>query len=191
MMQFQPAIEFISDKLKRELPAYLTYHSYDHIIDVYQAAENLGKLENITDHEMQLLLTAALFHDSGFIEGAANHEECSCRIAEKYLPAFEFTHDDIKTISGMIMATRLPQTPKNLLEEILADADLDYLGRDDFFRISNLLYNEFIYAGVVKNINEWNKLQVSFFESHHYFTNAALKLRQDKKQAHLEILKSK
>ncbi|WP_295676460.1 HD domain-containing protein [uncultured Mucilaginibacter sp.] len=190
-MQFQAAKEFILNKLKRELPAHLTYHSYDHVMDVCEAAENLGKLENITIHEMQLLLTAALFHDSGFIEGAANHEEGSCRIAELYLPNFGFGTGDIEKISGMIMATRLPQTPKNLLEQIIADADLDYLGRDDFFRISDLLYKEFAYGGVVKNIDEWNKLQVSFFESHYYFTNAAINLRQDRKQAHLEILRSK
>ncbi|BAU53459.1 HD domain-containing protein [Mucilaginibacter gotjawali] len=190
-MQFQSAKKFISDKLKRELPAHFTYHSYDHVMDVYQAAENLGKLENITDDDMQLLLTAALFHDSGFIEGATNHEEGSCRIAQLYLPNFDFNTCDIEKICGMIMATRLPQTPKNLLEQILADADLDYLGRDDFFKISDLLYNEFVDAGVVKNIGEWNKLQVLFFERHHYFTNAAINLRQDKKQAHLLILRSK
>ena len=190
-MQFQPAKVFISDKLQRELPAHLTYHSFEHVMDVYEAAEKIGKLENITDHEMLLLLTAALFHDSGFIEGAVNHEECSCLIARQYLPNFDFSPGDIKKICGMIMATKLPQLPNNHLEEILADADLDYLGRDDFFRISNLLFNEFMHAGIVKNIGEWDKLQVSFFENHHYFTNAALMLRQNKKQAHLEILKSK
>jgi len=188
-MQFQAAKAFISDKLKQELPGHLTYHSVDHVMDVYQAAENLGKLENITDHEMLLLLTAALFHDSGFIEGAANHEECSCLIARRYLPNFDFSPDEIEKICGMIMATKLPQLPKNHLEEILADADLDYLGRDDFFRISNLLFKEFTHAGIVKNIDQWDKLQVSFFESHHYFTESALKLRQGKKAVNLGLIK--
>ena len=111
-MQFQKAKAFILDKLKHELPVHLTYHCYGHVIDVYQAAENLGALENINDDDMQLLLTVALFHDSGFIEGAANHEESSCRIAKQYLPDFGYTGDDVAQISGMIMATKLPQLPK-------------------------------------------------------------------------------
>lgn len=188
-MQFQQAKTFILTKLKSELPAQLTYHCYDHVIDVYHAAENLGKLEKINTNEMPLLLTAALFHDSGFIDGAKDHEQSSCSIAKQYLPGFGYTADDIEKICGMIMSTKLPQLPKSRLEKTIADADLDYLGRDDFFPISNLLYKEFLDAGVIKNPDEWNRLQVTFFENHHYFTESAIKLRQKKKEANLQLIK--
>jgi len=187
-MQFEKAEKYILDRLKIELPAHLTYHCYEHTLDVYSAAEKLCDLEKINAYQKKQVLTAALFHDSGFIVGANCHEEESCRIAEQCLPSFGYTNDDLVPIKGMIMATRLPQSPKNHLEEIIADADLDYLGRDDFFRISNLLYQEFRFAGIVRTPEEWNKLQISFFQSHHFFTDTALKLRQGKKMAHLKLI---
>jgi len=161
------------------------------VVDVYHAAENLGTQEHISGYEMRLLLTAVLFHDTGFIRGVNGHEEESCRIANQYLPGYGYTIDEIKKINGIIMATKIPQLPKNHLEEIICDADLDYLGRDDFFPISDNLYNEFKENRIVSSENEWNKLQVAFFESHHYFTNTASKLRQGKKQEHLQLIRSK
>jgi hypothetical protein len=90
----------------------------------------------------------------------------------------------------MIMATRIPQTPHNLLEEILADADLDYLGRDDFFIIGNRLYDELAMYGIVNDRYDWNRLQVRFLENHHYFTQTAIRMRKAKKEEHLQLIKS-
>ena len=190
-MQFKQAKEFILDKLKKELPENLTYHTLAHVLDVCNAAENIGILERITRYEMKLLLTAALFHDAGFISGSKFHEEGSCKMASEYLPGFGYTADEIEKVNGIIMATKIPQAPKNHLEEIICDADLDYLGRDDFFGTSDTLYTEFTDAGIVNNENDWNKLQVKFFESHHYFTKASLKLRQQKKNENLIAIKLK
>jgi uncharacterized protein len=77
------------------------------------------------------------------------------------------------------------------LEEILADADLDYLGRDDFFIIGETLYREFKTLGIVNNEEEWNQLQVRFLENHHYFTKTSVNLRQAKKEEHLKQVKAK
>jgi len=89
------------------------------------------------------------------------------------------------------MATRIPQTPHNYLEEVLADSDLDYLGRDDFYTISARLYKELSESGVVAGDKEWDFIQVRFFEAHHYFTDVAKSLRQETKMKHFEYLKSK
>jgi uncharacterized protein len=128
-MQFKQAGDFITKKLKKELSANYIYHNIDHTNDVYQAAESIGKQENISAHDMKLLLTAALYHDSGFLKFSNGHEEESCRIAAEALPRYNYTENDINLICGMIRATRVPQSPKTLLERILVDADLDYLGR--------------------------------------------------------------
>lgn len=188
-MYFEKAKTFILAKLKSELRPEFSYHSFDHVIDVYSAAEKLAVSENIGPDEKKLLLTAALFHDAGFIVGPQDHEEESCRIAGKYLPNYGYNEADIATIAGMIIATRLPQQPTTLLEEIIADADLDYLGRDDFFLISDRLYQEFLSTGVVKDYDDWNKLQVRFFENHHYFTASAKRLRDKEKAKNLEAIK--
>ncbi|MGI4022384.1 MAG: HD domain-containing protein [Janthinobacterium lividum] len=189
-MQFENAGQFILNKLSK-LPPHLSYHSIEHTQDVYDAAEKLGKQENISDYEMKLLLTAAWFHDSGFLKGAQNHEEESCRIAKQFLPDYNYTTEEIDRICGMIMATLIPQSPKNHLEEILADADLDYLGRDDFFTIGDKLFAELSIFGFLNTTDEWNRLQVCFLESHHYFTPTAIQQKQAIKEAHLALVKSK
>ncbi len=190
-MQFEKVKKFILDKLKKELTKNLTYHSLGHIKDVYKAAENLAALEDVNDADKRLLLTAVLFHDSGFLISQKEHERLSCELAQKHLPDFGYTPLEIEKISGMIMATQIPQTPNNKLEKIICDADLDYLGRDDFFTIGDKLFDELVMYGIIDSENEWNKLQVRFLEKHHYFTTSAKKLRKDKKAANLLIVKSK
>ena len=190
-MQFEKVKKFIIGKLRKELTKNLTYHSLGHIKDVYAAAENLAKLEKIKGEELTLLLTAVLFHDSGFLISQKDHERLSCDLAKENLPNFEYTSAQIEQICGMIMATQIPQTPHNRLEEIICDADLDYLGRDDFFTIGDKLFAELVMYGILDNEQEWNKLQVRFLEKHHYFTQSAKKLRKDKKAENLQIVKSK
>jgi hypothetical protein len=90
----------------------------------------------------------------------------------------------------MIMATRIPQTPHNLLEEIIADADLDYLGRDDFWTIGNKLFTELQMYSIIQTEDEWNRLQIKFLEQHHYFTRTAIETRKQKKDEYMAILKN-
>jgi len=190
-MQFEKVKKFILGKLRKELPKNLTYHSLGHIKDVYTAAENLAALEKVSDDDITLLLTAVLFHDSGFLLQQKEHEKLGCELVRKYLPDYEYSAVQIESICGMIMATRIPQKPHNKLEKIICDADLDYLGRDDFFTIGNKLYDELCMYGIISSENEWNKLQVRFLENHRYFTATAKKLRKAKKDEHLAFIKSK
>jgi uncharacterized protein len=189
MTRYEKTKNFIIDKLSRELPSNLYYHGVHHALDVLGAAEQLGLQEKISDHELELVRVAVLFHDSGFIQGAKNHEQTGCELAKKNLPVFGYTNEEIDTICGMIMATAYPQKPKNHLEEIVCDADLDYLGRDDFFTIGNTLLKEMNTNGSVTTEDDWNKLQESFLGSHHYFTETANRLRNKKKQEHLEKIR--
>ena len=190
-MQFEKVKKFILDKLKKELTKNLTYHSLEHIKDVYTAAQNLAELEKINGDDLTLLLTAVLFHDSGFLFSQREHERLSCDLARKNLPQFEYSPEQIESICGMIMATKIPQSPQNELEKIICDADLDYLGRDDFFTIGDKLFDELCMYGIIDSEHEWNKLQVHFLEKHHYFTTSAKKLRKEKKAENLAIVKSK
>lgn len=189
-MQYENARSFILDKLQQELPLHLSYHSVGHVEDVCKATAEIAGKEGVSGEELTLLLTAALFHDSGFLYGATEHEKKSCEIAGEYLPAFGYNESQIERICGMIMATRIPQTPHNLLEQIIADADLDYLGRDDFFTIGNRLYEELAMYGIVNDKSDWNRLQIRFLENHHYFTRTAIESRKAQKDKHLEIIKA-
>ncbi len=190
-MEFKKVEKFILGKLKKELPKNLTYHSLGHIKDVYSAAQSLAKLENVKGEDLTLLLTAVLFHDSGFLKQQKDHERVGCEFVREYLPEYNYTEEQIEKICGMIMATKIPQTPHNKLEQIICDADLDYLGRDDFFTIGNKLWDELCMYGIINTEVEWNKLQVRFLENHHYFTTSSKSLRKKKKAENLALIKSK
>jgi predicted metal-dependent HD superfamily phosphohydrolase len=189
-MDLQKARNYIESRVLRDWPEGLSYHSAEHIHDVYSAAERLAASEGVNGKDLDLLRTAALYHDVGFVKMAKNHEARSCDIARESLPGFGYNDEDIERICGMIMATNIPQEPRDLLEEILADADLDYLGRDDFWTIGALLYNELRHYGVISNVDQWNGLQIRFLEQHHYFTRTALETRKANKDAHLALLKA-
>lgn len=184
-MDFKAAKEFILNKLKKELKPDLYYHCYNHTTDVYEASKKLAKMEQITEKELILLKTAALFHDSGFLMGYKNHEELSIQFVKERLPEFGYELSDIETICRMIQSTQLPQKPQNLLEKILCDADLDYLGRDDFFMIANKLLCEWNENGMNTSLKKWYHIQVDFLKSNSYFTDSAIILRDEKKSKNL------
>jgi hypothetical protein len=185
-MQIEQARVFILDKLNSELPEHFYYHNALHAVDVYTASNRIAQKEGIGTHEQLLLLTAALYHDSGFLNGQTDHELKSCEIARLYLPRFEYSPDDIEQICDIIMATKLPQNPHNHLGQIICDADLDYLGRNDFFVLSKKLFSELVITDGLKTELDWDKIQVGFFKSHHYFTKTAIETRGPVKQEHLE-----
>ena len=190
-MEYEKIKKDILQKLKEHLPEHLSYHSVVHVKDVINAVEKIAIAEGISGEELMLLKTAALFHDTGFLYGAKDHEEKSCDIAAEHLPKYGYKDEQIQKIKGMIMATKIPQSPANHLEEIMADADLDYLGRDDFFTIGNKLFEELTMFGIVNSERDWNLLQEKFLESHHFFTQTSIQTRNQKKNENLEIIKSK
>jgi len=181
----------ILSRLKDELDSRLGYHNIAHTLDVLEQAEVIAIQEKVTDkHDVLLLKTAAIFHDSGFLFVYKNHEEKGCEIASESLKNV-FSEEDIKKVCGMIMATKIPQTPNTLLEQIICDADLDYLGRNDFEPISRNLYKEFIFFKIIPEDIIWDHIQIKFFESHHYFTGTSITKRNEMKLKHLNILKER
>jgi uncharacterized protein len=190
MDRYTKAKQYILEKQRAELPSNLYYHGFHHVLDVLQAAELLGKMEGVNEKDMELLRLAVLFHDSGYIISAKDHEKSGCNLAKESLPGYGYSGKEIETICGMIMATEYPQKPQTHLEEIICDADLDYLGRDDFFEIGSTLYKELNESGSIHSENDWNKLQETFLTSHHYFTKSATELRKAKKEEHLNQIRS-
>jgi hypothetical protein len=88
------------------------------------------------------------------------------------------------------MSTKLPPKPTNLLENIICDSDLDYLGRTDFIPVSNTLFKELKAQKKMGSLNDWNKMQVKFISGHQYFTKTARSLREVNKQLQIERIQS-
>jgi uncharacterized protein len=184
--EFERATRHALGRLEAELPPELYYHNVHHTRDgVMPAALRYARLSGVNHHDVRLLEVAAAFHDVGFIYRVEGHELAGARVAAQTLPEFGFDSCQIEKVIGMILATRLPQTPFNLLEEILADADLDVLGRDDYFARNELLRRELAAHGHIVSDEEWRLEQIEFLKNHAYFTEAARKLRQSGKEKNI------
>lgn len=186
---FDAARRYALQRLETELPAVLVYHSVAHTRDdVVPAVERLAEREGVQDEDLLLLRTAAWYHDLGFVEDETGHEEIGARIARQVLPRFGYSPAQIETVCGIIVATRLPQTPTTHLQQIMADADLDLLGRDDFWMLNQALRDEEAALGQPHTDEEWYGSQLAFLQAHHYFTPAARELRGEGKEHHVRAM---
>jgi uncharacterized protein len=176
-------------RLERELPPALCYHSLHHTRDdVVVAIDRLAAAEGVTGEDLLLLRTAAYFHDLGFIEQREQHEAISARFAAEMLPRFGYQPAQIELIAQIIMVTRLPQSPSTLLEQIMADADLDVCGREDFLARNQCLRAELASIGIASTDREWYADQLRFLQLHRYWTAAARAARDTQKQANIAAI---
>jgi len=188
---YDGAIAYALGRLRNELPASLSYHCAWHTEgDVLPAVRRLAESAGKSRSDVRLLETGAAFHDLGHIHSSARHEAIGVEIAYEVLPRYGFSPVDIGRVAAMIMATRMPQSPNNSLEQLLADADLDSLGREDFLDISKALWQERVALGIPHSWPAWLELQLLFLRSHRYFTDAARALRDDGKQRNIELLET-
>jgi len=189
---FTGARHYALTRLERELAPDLAYHGLRHTqADVLPAVARLAEREGVTGEARELLETAAAFHDLGFIEQYAQHEAASVRLASEALPGFGFSAAQVGLVVGMIWATRLPQTPRTPLEALLADADLDVLGRTDFWELNQALRQELTARGRVIKDTVWYTAQLRFLRGHRYFTAAARELRDEHKRHNVGLLASR
>jgi uncharacterized protein len=169
--------EFVLNLLKDNLSKDLYYHNPEHTLYVLEKALEIGRNEGCTEVELDLIGAAALWHDTGYTKTYRNHEEESCMMARQYLPDYGYSSVEIEKIIGMIMATKIPQVPKNKLEEIISDADLEYLGTAGFETKAFELFRELQFINPALTKEKWNHTQVLFLKKHHYFTRFCIENR--------------
>ena len=189
-MEYHKAKDYIIARLVKELKPELTYHNIDHTIDVMRSVCRIAEGEGYHSNELVLMQTAALYHDSGMLVSYKGHERESVKIAREVLPGWEYTESDIERISKMILTTEMHQSASTPQEQILCDADLDYLGREDFFWIAQSLRLEWNTLNIRKTtLREWYEFQIEFMEGHTYFTETARQLRNAGKENNLQQIK--
>ncbi len=168
------------------------YHSLDHTKEVVEAAEIVGKELQFDEEAMEVILVAAWFHDTGYYEDHENHEILGVRKATDLLNELGVRLEFTERVAGCIKATRMPQTPQNIEEMALCDADLYHLSTDKYFEKCDLMREEFEVAWD-KSYSEpdWIKENIRFFESHKYFTEYALRELAPGKAKNYKALKKK
>jgi class 3 adenylate cyclase len=180
----------IITKLKIELDEHLYYHSVHHTLNVEKAAIKYAKLEGLSSKETMLLRTAALFHDSGFIVRYDNNEHIGVKIFEKYAGNCGYSPTDVNAVASMILSTNNRIEPQTLSEQILCDADHDYLGRKDYHFIAKKLRKELEFFKGKLSDKSWLEMQIEYLETKHkYYTISAFNLRHLGKLKRIEELK--
>jgi ligand-binding sensor domain-containing protein/class 3 adenylate cyclase/predicted metal-dependent HD superfamily phosphohydrolase len=188
-INYYKAERHIMKVLEKKLSPALHYHSIAHTKDVCKAVERIALLEGVADEGLFLLKSAATYHDAGFVESYEKNEPVGARMAGEILPKYGYTKNHIEQIRELIFVTQIPHQPKNKLEEIICDADLDYLGRDDFHEIADKLRLELREHGKIDSDRKWDEIQVMFLTQHQFFTETAKKTRQENKMKNLEDIK--
>jgi uncharacterized protein len=178
----------VLDKLRGELPQYLAYHGMNHTLDVSNVCEQYIRREKLGERDRYLLRMGAIVHDMGFLIGAVNHEAVGAEMAGALMKDLGMKQDVINEVKGLVMATKIPQTPLNDLQKIICDADLDYLGRDDYPTISVKLFAELKHMNIITTEEQWKNLQINFLKAHQFQTSFAKKNREPKKQYWLKKL---
>ena len=176
----------VSEQLTK-VPENYPYHDRNHTLDVFEAAYQSAKHHQITAEDQLILCSAALLHETGMAEGHRDHEEKSIAFAQNTLPALYYTKEQIEHISQLIRCTKMPQSPFDLLSQILCDSDLDYLGRSDYVEKSEKLRQEWIINdGFSPDRKVWLEIQVQFLKEHHYFSLYSQKKRNEGKLKNLK-----
>ena len=182
--------EKIFDDLSNILDENYSYHNLDHTKRVIRAAVDIGSNYDLSDKDWRCLLTACLLHDYGFIESHVEHEKISAKLSSQILPKYGFSENEIEIINSLIIVTKLEKKPKNLLESIIRDSDLEYLGSEDFIKISPLLKKEWINCEVVKSDSEFYKIQYEFILNHSFYTDFMIKNSSNQKKENIDYAKS-
>lgn len=191
-INYKNAEKYIVKRLAGDLPSGLHYHGIHHTMDVCNAVERLAIWEGVKGEELYLLKTAALYHDAGFIDSYESNEPIGANLAKEMLPNFGYTAEQIQQVIELIEATKMPQNPKNHLEQIMCDSDLDYLGRADFYLIAETLRQELIEFGKLEDDPmKWVEMNIGFLSAHQYFTKSSQSRRQPEKEKRIEELKQK
>lgn len=180
----------IVNRLKALLPDEVVYHDISHTLNVEKAAMRFARLEGLDEESIQLLRTAVLYHDAGFVVEYLHNEPFGITMAENALPKFGYSEEHISVVRSIIASTASNKKPNNLLEQIMCDADHDYLGRADYFTVAKKLRIELENYGQTMSEIEWIEFQLNYLEKvHRFYTVTAKNIRLQAKKAHIEELK--
>jgi predicted metal-dependent HD superfamily phosphohydrolase len=170
----EKASEFVAALFRERLPVHLVYHTYKHSEMVARMAEKIGEGMELGEEGIEVVTLAGWLHDTGYTELYKGHEEISVRIAIEFLTREQYPLEKIDLVVGCIRATKIPQQPKNLLEEIVADADLSGFGKKSFFEKAELLRQEWKHA-LARDCTdeEWAQQNLELLTGHKYFTSFA------------------
>jgi predicted metal-dependent HD superfamily phosphohydrolase len=189
----EQAESFVIKLLKDKLSILFTYHNINHTKDVVKAVEVLCDKESLSKSEREIVLIAAWFHDTGYINSCDNHELSSISIVTDFLKAKDKSIEYIDKVSSLIKATTFDYVPKTILEKIIRDADYSHFVNPDYLSVCELLRTE--WENTQKkfyNDLEWaNENYRILSQCHKYYTDFAIANWNALKEKNIELLRNK
>jgi uncharacterized protein len=186
---FDAARQYALKRLQRELSPLIVYHSLAHTVEeVFSAANQIAAMQGVTDEDLLLLRTAALYHDIGFVEQYHYHEDGSVRILTAALPLYGYSPAQVGVVAAIVQATELPPRPHTFLEQIMVDADLSILGHANYLARNAALREELAAFGRVMTDVQWYGSQLQFIREHRYYTVAARSICDSQKQLNITAM---
>jgi predicted metal-dependent HD superfamily phosphohydrolase len=183
--------EYVLDLLRNRLPLNLRYHCPSHSEEVAHNCRMLALASEISPEDAEVVELAGWFHDSGYIDTAAGHEERGVELMESFLSSSGYPQPRRVLIAGCIRATKMPQSPASLLEKIVCDADLLNFGTPAFFKQNDLIRVELeSLAGKKFSDEEWLHRSESLLQNHHFHTEHAERLYGPEREHNLEIIRA-
>ncbi|UOY05472.1 HD domain-containing protein [Muricauda sp. SCSIO 64092] len=176
------AAVFAAQLIIAEQPKNRVFHNLHHTLTVLEGAGRIGRAENLTEDELEMVLLAAVFHDLGHIKCYNGHEEVSMRFARKWLSEHQYPEDKTTIVLGCIGATKIPQSPKHILEQVVCDADLIHLSFESYPIYREMLRSEWeMELGLTYSDEEWIANNNKFLQDHSYFTAYGKNVLEPKK----------
>lgn len=184
------AEEFICHKLNSELPENMVYHTSAHARYVVKAVQHVGKVSGLNEGELNCVKLCAWFHDVGYVDSYNDHETKSAKIAEEFLSSNEVSAEDIEIVKNAILATRIPQSPKGIIAEVLCDADMLHLSGPDYYeQVDKMRDERKRVEGIKLSRTQFNEISVIFFGKHKYHTKYGKTVLQQGKEKNLVMIK--
>jgi len=183
------AEERVTALYETSLPSWARYHTLNHTREVVASCGEIGAGMNLTPEEMETVVLAAWFHDAGYVDGSQDHEERSAGAAKPFLQSEGLDERRIGEVIGCILATKLPQRPTTLLQQVMCDSDIAYIGGDAFRAHSDALRMEWeLQAGIPFTEERWLKKNIEFVKRFRFHTSFAQARFGKKREENLDEL---
>jgi len=186
----QEARTYVEALIKEKKPQWVKYHDFNHAESVVKACQTIGAASNLGEEDLEGVTLAAWFHDAGYVQGIDGHEERSADLAASFLAERGYPERKIAQVVGCIRATKMPQDPRNVMEQVLCDADISHLARTDFLRLSERVRLEIEHRMRVRLTDvEWLTMNIDFVAGHRYFTDYAKTRFEKQRRLNLAALR--
>lgn len=187
-LTYEHCIDFLENTRCKSLP----FHSVEHTKDVYSYVKTIANYEEVFGSDLEPILIAALFHDTGMAQTYAGHEEQSVKYALEFLKEHEYPEDKLTIVTSCILATKMPQKPQTLAEKIICDADLYHLGLESYIFKNERLRAEWEeYFNLKYSEEEWYAINVEFLENQKYHTWFGKTVLNNRKDLNCTMLKER